>query len=250
MRDITKNKQDSERYKVLFESSMDAIMILEPPTWRFTNGNQAAIKMFKAKDGKQFISFGPGDFSPKYQPDKKNSSNEAKKMIELALKNGSSFFNWTHKRLNGEEFQADVMLTRVKLGDKIFIQATVRDVSERKKAEQKIEEQVNELEKFNRLMVGRELKMIELKERIKELEQKGFVVKKTKTWSEKFQEAVDLEEGFIEKLESFYLSEIDNSDLGLIKKNKAKSLVKILVRESRWHKDLFVELIKSANENR
>lgn len=46
------------------------------------------------------------------------------------------------------------------------------DVSEQEKFEKQLQEKIEELEKMNRLMVGRELRMIELKKKIKELEKK------------------------------------------------------------------------------
>ena len=45
-------------------------------------------------------------------------------MIEIAIKEGSNFFEWVHKRKNGEEFLATVLLTRVELRGKKFLQAT------------------------------------------------------------------------------------------------------------------------------
>lgn len=66
-------------YHLLYTTSRDAIMILEPPTWNFTAGNPAAIQMFGAKSEKEFISIGPGDASPKKQPNGKSSETEAKK---------------------------------------------------------------------------------------------------------------------------------------------------------------------------
>ncbi|MBN2422318.1 PAS domain S-box protein [Candidatus Woesearchaeota archaeon] len=55
-----------------------------------------------------------------------------------------------------------------------------KDITEQKKAEEerqklenKLKERISELEKFQRLSVGRELKMIELKKRIRELEKKS-----------------------------------------------------------------------------
>jgi hypothetical protein len=45
-----------------------------------------------------------------------------------------------------------------------------RDITERKRVEKRLKEKIEELERFNRLAVGRELKMIELKERIEGLE--------------------------------------------------------------------------------
>lgn len=129
--DAVKAKEEAEeKYRLLYESSADAIMTLEPPSWKFTAGNPSAIKMFAAKDEKDFTSRAPWEFSPRKQPDKKLSSKGAKMMIEKALKEGSVLFNWTHRRLNGEEFPASVLLTRVKTKDKEYIQATVRDLTD------------------------------------------------------------------------------------------------------------------------
>jgi len=41
-------------------------------------------------------------------------------------------------RLNGERFSADVKLTRMEVGNDIFLQATVRDITERKQAQDEI----------------------------------------------------------------------------------------------------------------
>ncbi len=128
--------QESERkYRSLFESSRDAIMILEPPSWNFTSGNPSTVKLFKAKDEAEFITHGPGDVSPAMQPDGRDSGEKAKEMIGTAMRDGSNFFEWTHKRIDGAEFAAEVLLTRMELGGKTILQATVRDITERKKAE-------------------------------------------------------------------------------------------------------------------
>ncbi len=52
------------------------------------------------------------------------------------------------------------------------IVAVYDDVTQKKEAEENSREKLEEMEKINRLMVGRELKMIELKEEIKSLERK------------------------------------------------------------------------------
>ncbi len=54
----------------------------------------------------------------------------------------------------------------------------LRDVTERKNIEEDLKVRVEELEKWQRLTVGRELKMIELKKRIKELEKEKRSAKK------------------------------------------------------------------------
>ena len=123
------------KYRILFEDSRDAIMTLEPPHWRFTAGNRATIEMFRAKGAAEFIAYEPWRLSPEYQPDGRPSSEKAREMIQHAVREGNNFFEWTHKRITGETFPATVLLSRLMLNDKVFLQATVRDVSERMQAE-------------------------------------------------------------------------------------------------------------------
>ncbi len=141
-RDITERKQaedllrkSEDKYRSLFVSSRDAIMVLEPPLWRFTSGNPATVKMFRVKNEAEFLTYEPWKLSPEYQPDGRASDEKAKEMIETAMRKGSHFFEWTHKRANGEEFLTNVLLSRVEWGEKAFLYETVRDVTEQKRLE-------------------------------------------------------------------------------------------------------------------
>jgi PAS domain S-box-containing protein len=131
-------RKSEEHFRLLFESSQDALMTLSPPSWKFTSCNPTAMKMFGAKDEREFSLFGPGEVSPDLQPDGRESADKAGEMIEAAMRDGSSLFEWTHKRLDGEEFPATVLLTGMEIGGETVVQATVRDITERKKAEDEI----------------------------------------------------------------------------------------------------------------
>lgn len=137
--EAVKAKEEAEqRFKILYESSADAMMTLEPPTWKFTAGNPATLKMFNVKDEKELQNLSPGDLSPEKQPDGHLSSVDSKKMIEKAMKEGSAYFEWTHRRYNGENFHASVLLTRIESKGKIFLQATVRDITKDKKTDEEM----------------------------------------------------------------------------------------------------------------
>src|SRR5262249_23466170 len=131
-------RESEEKYRLLYESSQDAIMLLAPPTWRFISGNPATLKMFRAKDEEEFTCHEPWKFSPEWQPDGRASAEKAIEVIETAMREGSHFFEWAHRRINGEVFPATVLLSRITLAGKAFLQATVRDITEQKRAEEEL----------------------------------------------------------------------------------------------------------------
>jgi PAS domain S-box-containing protein len=131
-------KSSEDRYRALFLASRDAIMTLEPPSWRFTSGNPETLRIFGLNSEGEFLTYEPWRLSPKFQADGRPSTEKALEMINKAMREGRNLFEWTHKRANGEEFPAEVLLSRVDYGNKSFLNAVVRDVTERKKAEEAI----------------------------------------------------------------------------------------------------------------
>ena len=159
----TQDSVTTDRYKLVFETSNDAIMLLDEKG--FFDCNPATLKIFGYRSKEEFCGKTPADHSPPTQPDGNDSMTLAKKQIAEAYQKGSNSFEWIHRRSTGEDFPAEVLLTAFSLDGKKVIQATVRDISER-------EQKNDELKKMNKLMMGRELKMIELKNKITELEAK------------------------------------------------------------------------------
>ena len=137
-----------ERFRQLFESSRDAIMVLDRQG--FVNCNDKTLELFGVKEKKDFIKKHPSEFSPPYQSDGKDSLAASLMHIEQAFKRGSDFFEWTHKKLDGTVFPAEVLLSKFRLGDEEYLQATVRDIAERKRIEEQLELAVKEWERtFN-----------------------------------------------------------------------------------------------------
>lgn len=157
------NEQSDGKYKSLFMASRDAIMTLEPPSWKFSSGNPATIELFKAKDEAEFIACEPWKLSPEFQPEGRPSMEKAKEMIFMALQEGSHSFEWIHRKLDGENFPAEVLLSRVEHDEKTFLLAVVRDITEQKR----IQDLVGKVDK---VLVEKELEIMELKKQLKEKE--------------------------------------------------------------------------------
>ena len=130
-------RESEERYRSLYADSRDAVMIVSPDRG-FLAANPATIRLFACQNEQDFKTHTPASLSPEYQPDGARSEDKAQEMMHLALEKGSHFFEWTHRRVDGTDFPATVLLSRLESGGTQILQATVRDITEQKKIEQEI----------------------------------------------------------------------------------------------------------------
>ncbi|MBI2423934.1 MAG: ABC transporter substrate-binding protein [Candidatus Hydrogenedentes bacterium] len=141
-------KESEERYRILFESAGDAILILKDET--FVDCNNRAPEMFGCAR-EELLGQPPYNFSPATQPDGRESREKAVEKMLAALHGTPQLFEWMHMRLDGTPFEAEVSLNAVTLHEGTFIQAFVRDISERKRAEEKhveLESQLRQAQKM------------------------------------------------------------------------------------------------------
>ena len=137
-------------FRTLFVSSQDALMTSSPELG-FISCNPAALALFACHDEAKFLTLAPTDVSPEFQPDGRRSDEKSIEMMHIALEEGSYFFEWMHKRIDGHTFFADVLLTRIEIDGKRILHATVRDISERKRAALIEQQRLDELESMYRL---------------------------------------------------------------------------------------------------
>lgn len=180
--------QSEEKYRTITENSRDMIYRMSLPDGRYEYVSLAS---------KSLTGYSPDEFydSPiliqkiihpdwhgyfKEQWENLISGNMPP-FYEYQIIHKSGDVKWLHQRN---------ALIKNNEGHPVAIEGVVTDITERKKAEDEIrtlnleleervrqrtielEEKIAEIEKMNKLFVGRELRMIELKERIKELERK------------------------------------------------------------------------------
>jgi|GEM_PF-2639065 len=123
------------KFRMLYDSTSDAVMLLDENG--FIDCNKATLKIFGCATREEFCKKHPADLSPPQQPCGTDSMALANRMIATAMENGSHRFEWVHKRNGtGETFPAEVLLNAMELDGKPVIQAVVRDITERKRAEE------------------------------------------------------------------------------------------------------------------
>ena len=123
-------KESENRYRTLFDSANDAILILQNDV--FIDCNQKALEMF-GSTREQIIGQTPYQLSPPHQPDGRDSREITSEKIANALSGNPDVFEWRHLRLSGEAFDTEVSLSLMEIESKKYIQAIVRDISLRRR---------------------------------------------------------------------------------------------------------------------
>lgn len=132
------------------------------PDGKFVDVNPAMVKMFGYSQKNELLNL---DINNELYFDENhrdtvilNTINEEITIFQLRKKDGTNIWVEDHGWYNYDGN-----------GQKISNEGVLRDITERKKAEEALTEKMDELMRFHRLMVGRELTMIELKKEVNHL---------------------------------------------------------------------------------
>ena len=171
-RDITEKKKaeealrrSEEKYKALFESAGDAIMIarIEEHGPRFIGVNSRALELFGMKR-EEMIGADPAVLSPERQADGRVSAEAVLEDVAKAIKGETVVIEWVHRKKDGTDFPCEVTLNTIEFAGERVIQAIVRDITERKRLEERMarDEKLESLQilaggiahDFNNLLAG------------------------------------------------------------------------------------------------
>ncbi len=144
---LEKLRASEIKYRTLFESANDGIFLMMRD--KFVDCNQKFLEIFGCSR-EQIIGQTPYMFSPPFQPDGRMSKEKAIEKGKAAIAGAPQFFEWRHCRYDGTLFDTEVSLNRIEIDQEtVLLQAIVRDVTQRKKAEEELKVKSLNLEEVN-----------------------------------------------------------------------------------------------------
>ncbi|MBZ2173017.1 PAS domain S-box protein [Nitratidesulfovibrio sp. SRB-5] len=121
-----------ERYRTLFESAQDTILVMDGPT--IVDCNPGAT-VLTGCPREEIIGRTPADFSPPVQANGEGTTSMMMATLAEAANGKLLRFEWLCRRVGGDIVQVETSLAPMRLGDNSYLLAFTRDISERKKAE-------------------------------------------------------------------------------------------------------------------
>jgi PAS domain S-box-containing protein len=169
---VNKKIEENERkFHKIFEASPEAIVILDSES-KIVDSNSRVTEWLDYKvdeiRGKSLLEipfFSDEGKKKVIEKFKEKMKNADKRIAPYEIE----FFGKKGEKMIGRIYTRTI---RDKNGNPLQDLVMISDVTKNKEEEKKREERQRELEKMNKIMVGRELKMIELKNKIKELKDK------------------------------------------------------------------------------
>lgn len=127
---IKKLSESEERFRVMFDKHSSIKLLIEPETLKIYSANEAA---------QEFYGYTNEDFSNMIVSDLSvRTIDEIKDTIEEIMEKKNPVLYMEHKLSNGERRNVEVHAAPVPFKDKVIIYSIIHDVTERKKAEEKI----------------------------------------------------------------------------------------------------------------
>lgn len=139
----------SELFKLrVFDSSRIPIVVMDSIHFKFIEFNQAAVKAYGFTSRDELMGKTPLDVSAPTQYDGSPSSEKAVYHISQALKDGAVVFEWKHLQPEGGYWDAEVHLLHFISNNESFLQFSLIDITEKKKAEFELKAYQDNLEEL------------------------------------------------------------------------------------------------------
>jgi PAS domain S-box-containing protein len=136
--------ESEHHYRMLVENAPDAVVVYDVDARRFIDANSKATAMVEVSR-ERLLASSPLDFSPKLQPDGRESSAVVEDLVRRSLAGESVVVQWNRRSADGTEIPVELRLTLLPDASRRLIRCSAIDVRDRRQSE------------IRQLMMAREL---------------------------------------------------------------------------------------------
>ncbi|MCX7820323.1 MAG: response regulator [Brevinematales bacterium] len=130
-------------FKEIFNATNEAIFIDDATNGKMIKANKRSLEMYGFSSEAEILEGNIGNISANIPP---YSEEKAQELIKKAIEGEPQTFEWLAKKKNGETFWVEVSLKYTTINSNKRVIAVVRDINERKKSEEKINNLLKEKE--------------------------------------------------------------------------------------------------------
>ncbi len=130
-------------FETLFRDASDGILLLQDGA--FVDCNSAAVRLFGYPSKEELLHTHPALLSPEFQPDGSESAKTLDSFVQACMQTGKKSFEWVYKKKNGEKRWADIVMTRLSIGNRTVIHIVCRDIQDKKDMFEELENNRREI---------------------------------------------------------------------------------------------------------
>jgi PAS domain S-box-containing protein len=153
--------ESEQRFHQMFAEHNAIMLLIDPLTGKIMDANAAASRFYGySLEQLHCMLIGDLNLLPK------EKVNQAMKSI---LDEGPDVLIFPHRLATGEVRSVEVHSSPIKVNNKKILFSIIHDITDRQQAETQIQQQLEELRRWNSVTLGRETRVMELKHEVNEL---------------------------------------------------------------------------------
>jgi PAS domain S-box-containing protein len=154
-------RESEERYRSLFQNNYAAMLLINPEDGSIVDANPAACEFYGWKK-EEFTQKSVAQINTLPE-------NTVKENLQSAFTSQRNRFEFKHRKKDGQISDVEVFSGPIRLNGKILLYSIIHDITERTRIEEQVKDQLVELRRWHSATLGRETRVIELKQEVNDL---------------------------------------------------------------------------------